>query len=510
MRHLTIWSVSDPTRMTTVDDATALAGPVIDVAARIGWTLRVARMTAQSGDTRMRSMAEALATSAARISRVETGQIRDGAIVDGYERFLGLSEGSLRAPIDILCRTFPATSPVDVRPGLPITAVQELSRLTERMTGAETVTGGEWLRWSGAISAPGNIGLPVPLARTLVRRLVHELSRSVRNGYPTRYEALARIRCSEYGFLVLDAAREEVAHPHAQALADLLSAVGEAATPDAIEWCLQLLVHDEPYVAMCGALGLENMAEITGPPEFWNQVAPALLDAFESVSAGSMQDDWIAHLIRLVPTEIWRRLGRRPSRLLPPAPEVEGLDRDATSGHWQQCREASRRIGEKVGIGEQPMLARLMFDVAYGHWETRAVTGYFLLGALPRIAEPTWNQLARMVEIESDERIRHRMARRIHGALQGEASSIALRWLDSPDHVLRSAGLQVAGAAGQHVPVEDLRRALMDPETRRAAAFAAGMSEHPALDELACDPALDGSARGAAGWWVSRGGRLVV
>lgn len=496
--------------MTTVDDTTSLAGPVIDVASRIGWTLRMARTTARSVDTRMRPVAEALGTSTARLSRAETGRLRDGEVVDGYERVLGLPEGSLRSPIDILCRTFPATSPPDARPGLPISGVEELSSLTERMAGAEAVSGGEWLRWARAMSAPGNIGLPVSLARTLVRRLVHELSRSVGHGYPTRYEALARIRCSGYGFLVLEVAREEVAHPHAQALADLLSAVGEAATPDAVAWCLELLVQEGPYVAVCGALGLENMAEITGPAGFWAEVAPALLDAFEVVAPGSVQEEWVAHLIRLVPPPVWRTLGRTPPRPLPPAPEVEGFDREATNRHWQQCQEAAGRIGRDVGIGEQPMLARLLFDIGYGHWETRAVTGYFLLGAVPVVARPAWEHLARMVDSEPDQRIRHRMARRIAGALQADAFSLATRWREAPDAVLRSAGLRVAGTAGVHVPASELREALADPETRQAAAFAAGMSRHPALGDLVDDAGLDEAARGSAAWWLERGGRLVI
>lgn len=496
--------------MTIVDDSTSLAGPVIDVAARIGWVLRMARTTARDVDTRMRPVAEALGTSTARLSRAETGQLRDGELVDGYERVLGLPEGSLRAPIDVLCRTFPATSPVDVRPGLPISSVEELSRLTESIAGAEDVSGGEWLRWARAISAPGNIGLPVSLARTAVRRLVRELARSVSHGYPTRYEALARIRCSGYGFLVLEIAREEVAHPHAQALGDLLSAVGEAATPDAVAWCLELLVDEAPHLALCGALGLENMAEIAGPQAFWTEVAPALVDAFDAVAAGSVQEEWATHLIRLVPAAVWRTLGRTPSRPLPRAPEVEGFDREATNRHWQGCQESARRIGRQVGVGDQPMLARLMFDIGYGHWETRAVTGYFLLGGLPAVARPTWEHLARMVDDEPDERIRHRMVRRIQGTLHGDGSSIATRWLDSPDEVLRAAGLQVAGASGLHVPVNDLRRALSDSATRRAAAFAAGMSAHPALATLARDPGLDEAARGSAGWWLDRGGRIAV
>jgi hypothetical protein len=68
----------------------------------------------------------------------------------------------------------------------------------------------------------------------------------------------------------------------------------------------------------------------------------------------------------------------------------------------------------------------------------------------------------------------------------------------------------MAGAAGLHVDADQLRRSLAEPGTRRAAAFAAGMSAHPALADLARDPALDEVARGTAGWWLDRGGRLAV
>jgi len=207
--------------MTVVDDATSLDGRTIDVAARIAWTLRMARLTAGVEDPRMRTVATAIGTSPARLSRAETGQLRDGSLVDGYERALGLPEGSLRAPIDILARTFPWDSPPDVAPGAPISDLAQLSELTERLGAGDSVTGGEWLRWARAISVPGNIGMPIPLARSLVRRLVHELGRSCGHGYPARYEALSQVRCSDYGFLVLESAREEVRHPHAQGLADL-------------------------------------------------------------------------------------------------------------------------------------------------------------------------------------------------------------------------------------------------------------------------------------------------
>jgi hypothetical protein len=496
--------------MTVVDDSTALNGSAIDVAARIAWTMRMARLTAGVDDTRMKAVAATIGTSPARLSRAETGLLRDGSLVDSYERALVLPEGSLRAPVDVTARTFPHSSPPDSRPGVPISSVRELSDLTERLDAGDDVTGGEWLRWSRAISAPGNIGLPVPLAQRVVGRLVVELSRSCGHGYPSRYEALAKIRCSHYGFLVLRAARHEVAHPHAQRLADLLSAVGEAVTPDAVEWCLGLLRADRPSVAVCGALALENMGEISPTGAFWPGVVPSLVEAFDDSAPGSVQEGWIAHLIRLVPATTWPGVQATPGRPLPPAPEVEGFDRAEANRQWRLCTRVAGDVGREAGVGEQPMLARLLFDIGFGHWETRAVTAYFLLGALPAIAQPLWNRFATMVADEPDQRIRHRMARRLQGALAGRLAGPTTDWLDSSDPVLRSAALQIVGSAGSPLVLDDVRRALADPDTALAATYALGMSGHPGLPEVANDSTFDDDVRGSAAWWLERGSRLAV
>ncbi|SEC41644.1 hypothetical protein SAMN04489844_2254 [Nocardioides exalbidus] len=496
--------------MTVVDDATPLGGSSIDVAARIAWTMRMARVTSGAPDSRMRSLASALGTSTARISRAETGQLRDGSLVDGYEQVLGMPEGSLRAPIDVLARTFPASSPPDARPGEAIRSVAELSELTERLDSGAAATGGDWLRWARSIAAPGNIGMPVPLAQRVVRRLVRELARSCGHGYPSRYEALAKLRCSDYGFLVLRAARHEVAHPHAQGLADLLSAVGEAVTLDGVAWCLELLRSDRAQLAICGALALENMGEISPAGTFWPTVLPDLVRAFDASEPGSSQEEWAAHLIRLVPSSTARSAATKPGRRLPPAPEVEGFDRHRANRQWQQCAAIATDVGHEVGVGDQPMLARLLFDIGYGHWETRAVTGYFLLAGLPALADPVWERFRVLVDGEPDRRIRHRMARRLHGALAGRANDGVVAWLDSPDPVLRSAALQVLGASGHVLALDVVRAALTDPGTARAATYAIGMSGHPVLPQVVRDPTLDAQVRGSAAWWLEGGSRIDV
>lgn len=495
-------------RTITVDDATALDGAEIDVSARVAWVLRMARTTAGGGGTQLRALAEEIGTSAARLSRVETGQLRDGRVVDGYESALGMVEGSLRAPIDILCRTFPQVSPRDADPGSRIQTVGELSQLTERLQGAVPVTGGEWLRWARATASPGNIGLPERQCHELLVRLVSELARSVSHGYPSRYEALSLVRCSAYGPLVLAVAQDEIRRTHAHGLGDLMSAVGEAVTEDALEWCLSLLVDEREYVARCGALAIENMGQIGGTG-FWDDVAPRLLDALEATAPGSSQEEWIAHLVRLVPRPVWRRAGRVPARPLPPPAPVPSMSRGESNALWSRCQVMAGDVGRETGVGEQPMLARLMYDICFGHWETRAVTSYMLLSGVPVLARASGRRIAELVEQAEDPRIRSRGARRLLGVLHGHEMPSVEGWFTDPDPGLRGSALAVTGAAGRHVPGPVLDAGLRDPGTSRLAIYSAGMSGHPALAHVAGATDLPHDVRAAARWWIEQGGRVA-
>ena len=156
------------------------------------------------------------------------------------------------------------------------------------------------------------------------------------------------------------------------------------------------------------------------------------------------------------------------------------------------------------------MLARLLFDIGFGHWESRAVTGYFLLGAVPALAHPSWDRFGELVDAEPDERLRHRMARRLHGALAGRLAAPATGWLESPDPVLRSAGMQIVGSSGGRLPLDVVRRALADPDTVRAATYSIGMSGHPALRGHRCRrqprPTRCGAPR-RGGWSADRASR---
>ncbi|VXC58379.1 helix-turn-helix domain-containing protein [Nocardioides sp. AX2bis] len=488
---------------TVLDDETDLNGPRVDVDRRVGWILRMARTTTPGPDgapLRLEAMAEAVGVSTTRLHRVETGVTRSGRVADAYERVLGMPEGSLRAPVDIICRTFPYAQ-ADREPGEPVTSTKEMSALTEALLGPDP-TGGQWLRGARALAQPGAIGLPEGLARDLVRRLADEMSRSVGHAYPSRYEAMALLRCSAYGHLVLEVAQEIVGDPHVQVMYDLMSAVGERPSPDALAWCLELLDHGRDRVVIGGALAIEAMAEVA-EEGFWAPVVAPLVDRLDAGQEGTVRHDWLSHLLRLVPRPVVAGSGRRPAHPLAPVPVIPDWSRTRVNPHWSECQERAWAITEELRLGPQPMLARLLFDIAIGPFESRAATSYFLLRGVPTIAAAVGAQLGELVDAHADPLVRERAGRRLVGTMDHHYHPLATRWIAAGTVEERDRGLRLAGSAGHLVPEEELRAGLTE-----AALYAAGMAGHPCLPALAADPTLSERVRGAAAWWLRAGSRL--
>lgn len=490
-----------------IDDSTALNGPTVDVGARIGWVLRMARMSHAEAPG-LDHVAGAVGTNITRLHRAETGSLRSGRLADGYESTLGLEPGTLRAPIDIACRTFPY-APADRDPGDPITSVREMSRLTEAVGGGGVtggqVTGGQWLRWARALAQPGSIALPESTARELVTLLVAELSRATAHAYPSRYEALALVRCSGYGHVVLEVAEAELSDPHVQVAYDLMSAIGEAPTPDAVAWCLGLLGSERPRSVVGAALALEGMAEVSGDPAFWTALVGPLLDHFDRAAPGSVAHGWLSHLIRLVPRAVLTREGRRPGQPLAEGADITDWSRSRLNDHWSVCQDRAQEATTALGLADQPMLTRLLFEIAMGPHESRAVTSYMLLGAIPGMAAVVGPQVAEIADGHPDPVVRERAGRRLSGALHGHDHDIVDRWLASGTADQRERALRLAGAAGRTLP-----SSLLEGEPSEGVVYALGMTGHPALRRLARDASRSDDVRGAARWWLARGPRIVA
>jgi hypothetical protein len=502
--------------LAVLDDGTALDGPRIDVGVRVGWVLRTARLTGDGPEgrrlDRLSDMSAALQergvrASPATLHRLETGQMRDGRLVEGYERVLGRPYGALRAPIDAFCRTFPY-GPADRGAGArdAASSASELDGLHLAVS-RDAVGGSDWLRWARALSQPNALGLPFATARPLVRRLASETGRAYGDGYLTRYEALSLIRRSGYGAIVLDVARAIVADPHVQVLFDLMSAVGESAGHAADRWLLRTLDDERDHVVAGAVIGLENLVATSGGGHVWRRTVAEVVAAYNRREPGSEAWTWLSHLVRLMPPVARAASERQLAHPLAPGPTVTGWSRSRLNEHWSLCEKLAAPVADRHGLPEQPLLARMMFEMALGEHETRAVTSGMLLCALPAVAGSVCAALAELACVHPDPVVRGRTARRLAGATTGTLPDPVRSWWHAPGE-RQGTGLRMAGTAG--VPVDEavLVAATERTETRLPALFAAGMTRHPVLRELAERRSRCPAVRGGAAWWLAEGGRV--
>ncbi|MEN8706283.1 MAG: hypothetical protein ABF306_09130 [Nocardioides marinisabuli] len=494
-----------------LDDPTPLGGPTIDVGVRVGWLLRMARLTAPErpahrlGDMVTRLEWQGLSTSTSSLHRVETGVVRDDRVVAAYEEALALAPGSLRAAVDIVCRTFPY-SPVDRAPLARVSGPEEMSRLHAPVL-EDRATGGQWRGWARSLSQPGNVSLPVDVAQERVRALMTELVRAQGPSYVTRYDALATLRRSEWGGVVRAAAAEMLADPHVQVVNDLMSAVGEASDPATRSWLVDLLGDTRDIVVQGAAVGLSTMAESHGSPDFWGPVLDLLVEHYNDAGPAGARWHWLSHLLRLVPpadlAEVRGRLGHAP------APVGEALQPEGREALLRVCQLHAEEASAALGLPYQPLLARLLHEFIGDGRSARSQTSGVLLAALPSVNQACVDAIVSISEEHPDPWLRERAASRVLLLVDGYLPARVRERLVGDDLPLRD----VLWAVRAHVPVSDasLRRVVDDPETGLGPVggmHAAGLAGWPLLGELADDPEVPEPVRGAARWWLRIGSHL--
>jgi hypothetical protein len=491
------------------EDATPLDGSRIDVSARIGWLLRTNRL---AQGIPLRAMAQRLVEagtpySVATLSRVETGALRHGAVTGAYERALSLPHGALRSPVDVLCRTFPY-SPADVAPDLPPRDLADFSAACAAVT-ADRPSGPDWLRLAEHHQTGTGLGLPEQLMRPLVRRLAGEVGRSVGVAYTTRYEALARLRCSEYADLVDEVARELVLAPGAQVVNDLMSAVAELPTPGLLRWAGDMLAHPSPPVALGATLAIQNMRSVGGlDAEEWRHLVTPFVRAYEGAAADRARREHLTLLFKNLPPGIRTAVQGRLDARLEPVRGPEAWSPSARNGHFQYVAGLADRVCSATGMSGRPILTRLLFECLYDFRATRVATASFLLNASPFV--PMLQPLIlETVRTGPDDTTRHGAAALLAALMVPWRKPDVADWLTGTDVTLAHAGLVVTAHAGAAVPVEVLRALLDDPRVDpRLVLYSAGMCGHPALPDLTVDPTLPEPVRAAAAWWLREGRRI--
>jgi hypothetical protein len=315
-----------PRHAETIDDRTPLTASRIDIAARIGWLLRTTRSVAGLS---LREMSSSLKThdvtlSATSLSRIESEGLRSTAALDGYAAVLGLPAGALRAPVDVLSRAFSYGPPAAPEPGM-----HSLERFSESFEAiaAERPSGGAWLAFARHHSSDGGFGLPTSLMEPHVRRLAEEMCRSVGMvTFLTRYEALARLRCSAYGDLVGSVLQEMVLEPHHQALFNLMSVLSERPTAGLLHWAGTLLGHESVVVVQGASYALQSMLVVGGlRVEDWESLVPQFTRAWHDDGSDATRRAVLTDLCAALPPLVQSRIRSTCRGRARPASRTAGL-----------------------------------------------------------------------------------------------------------------------------------------------------------------------------------------
>lgn len=503
-----------PAPLTPLRDDSSLGSDRVNVASRVAWLLRMARLTAGGGHSQAAVgtalRATGVRTHARLMSEVENGKVRHGRIIDGYERALGLREGQLRAPVDVLCRALPGGPPDRDDASRAIggghLGVEEISERGERVRHPRR-SGGAWLSWARAITAPEARGFPTWVAAPWLDELVDELGRSVGTAYVTRYEALSLLRTSPYGHLVLEAARRAVADPHAQVLVDTVSATADRPTPEVLRWAAELLADHRPMAVRAASHALLDVAATGGgEPEHWDLLVDPLVAAYERAVARA--DAGWHHTLSGVVTSLPERQAQAVTARLsrPPAPAASRValgERTQADRRWRTATELAERVAEPDNLPDRPLLARLLFEVIHDQRPRHHFTATMLLVAVPfahRVVEVLHDHAVR----EASDRDRHTILFRLAqmAPSPGLGTMPALAAGDVAD---LSARAVLLAHGGQRVEREVLD-VLMARGHRRRALYAAGMTQDPWLDKVAHADEYPDEVRGAARWWQERDG----
>jgi hypothetical protein len=487
-----------------IDDPSPLAGARIDVAARIGWLLRASRVSA-GVPLREFAARSGGGLSPATLSRVETTGRRSGSVAAAYERALGLPHGHLRAPIDVLCRTF-SYAPADTDPYVPEPTLAGFTTAVDTVQSPDP-SAQDWLRFA-EYHVLTSFGMPAHTIRPLVVRLTDEVGRAAGLAYQLRYEALSKLRCSAYADVVGEAIRDAVEQPGMQRPADLLSAITELPTPDLVTWCGELLSDESWIIARAGCLGIQNMRSVGGLRRSdWLPLVPVYAAACDAAVGDPLRQPILSATLAGCPPEFRAAVRGILAEPLVEPRRAAAWTRTRRNHHYTYAATLAAEVADSHA-GEA-MLARLLFEVLYDFRATHVTTSSFLLVASP-FADRVREAICRSALEGPDETTRHGAAFAFANLMIPFDTADPAPWLASDDPVLRGAGLSICGFAG--VPLE---RGLLHELVRRQdqvgyeAMFAAGMSQQPELAELASDPTLPAPARAAASWWQEAGGRII-
>ncbi|MCW2792847.1 MAG: hypothetical protein JWO76_1945 [Nocardioides sp.] len=493
-----------------IDDPTPITGPRIDVAARIGWLMRIHRTVA---GVSLREMSAAMrdrgiAVSPTTLSRIESEGQRSYLVLDGYAEVLELPAGSLWSIVNLLSRPFTYAPPA-----LPDPEEQSLDRFSEACEAVDEPhpTGGAWRTFARLHAAEAGFGLPRALVEPYVRRLADETGRAVGPAYVTRYEALAQLRTSAYGDLIGSVCQELVLDPDNQLLYHLTSILSDRPSIEMVRWSGGLLRHPSTFVARGASYALQSMLVIGGlGMRDWRSVVPEVVSASDLASGDPVRGEILAQLCAALPPTLQEDV--RAVADLPPSPPTGPLVWSRTRGnvHYEFARAVAATACARLDHREEPLLERLLFEALFDPRGVRMSASMFTVACSPFAGE-----LATLLaegHADGPDPATSAAALRVAAACHhGQELPFVGAWLAAEDTGEFDFALAISGRSGQRLPRAALERGLSGNETTvNRTLYALGMAADPRLRGLARDATATDPVRRAARWWEQRDGRILV
>ena len=460
------------------------------------------------GGLSLRQMSAALrehgiALSAPTLSRIESEGQRSAAALDGYAAVLALAPGALRCPVDIVCRSF-SYAPAEAR-SPEATTLEQFSAAYDAVTGAAP-RGGDWLTFARQ-HADADLGIPAQLMRPLVQRLADEGERGVGPAQWSRYEAMARLRCSRYADVVDEALREALLEPDRPAIYLIASADSELPTPALARWFGELLSHPSTTRARAASYALQNMLLVGGLPlAVWQSLAPAVVRAWHDGGGDDARRTAVEQLVQALPPTVQEEVRR--SCKVPAQARRQQWSRDRRNPRYEFALAIARAACARRGHREEPLLGRLVFEALFETRGVRMTAAMLLVGGSPFAADVVRLLFERRDEAPDDDG-RSAVLRAVTNCQAGEVLPGVDALLDVGDPADAAFALGVTGRSGQLLPEPLLTSFLADPVSAQAALYSAGMAGDPCLPSIAADVARPDEVRRTAAWWAARSGRLL-
>ncbi|MGZ4436484.1 MAG: hypothetical protein ACXVW6_02515 [Nocardioidaceae bacterium] len=450
-----------------------------------------------------------LRVSPATISSVENGSVApSNDLVRGYERALLVFPGSLRGMVAMLSRTFGQP----VAPSPRHVDLATLSERYERVTGRAGTgpSGGDWLDLAEVMTAPGVL-TPTAVVRPLVDTLQSELARSVGPAYLGRYEALTQFRASPYAQQVEDAVAAAVTAPYAMAVVDRIVVLAERHTPSTFALLTGWLSHSDVSVARGAATALINFRTPGGLRTVdWAQLVDPFVAAYNALSDDPRRHGPLSSLFRNLPRPVREQIQPHLTRPVMALDRPKDWTTTRRNQQLQECTRLAETITGALGVPEQPMLARLLFEAVFDFRPDRQFTSAMTLGLLPchdLIAEG----LVDLADATADAGTQQGVLNLAMSLSAPASERVALAWLDSDDDAKQADALVAAAHAGLRLPARRLGDlAARSGLIRERAVYAAGMTGHPVLRTWASDDTSHEWLRGTARWWRNEGTRVTV